>query len=242
MGKFEKAVLKQLRSLHDLGFRSADAACGAGRAVMVARPQVAVCWYLFAQEDSGGASAWLWVAPPTFPDDGLENHRAGVKVMLGVEVSEESNEDFLRAIAARVRRYAPRLEALHDVVVLEARSPDTRRGQKYLEEVKLVVALLEEAASEGSSALAEAIDVLQKCIRARRSLRPADEAFARIAPQMRSVLRATGAFLSDDDEVLAGGLVEDLYIHLLTSPAEPLHAARELAGLLGIPGPEADPR
>ena len=137
---------------------------------------------------------------------------------------------------SRTRQYSPHLAAIHDVVIRETSNPTTRRGRSYLAELKDVVAILELANCDDGRWLREPIDALCECIRKRGSLRRADVAFAAVAPRLRASIPSSDFATVEDDRLYASGLVEDLYLHFLTAPDDPLDAAREAAKDFGMLG------
>jgi hypothetical protein len=155
MSPFSKKVFKAFQPLiHKHGFRPAKAAAHKAFAAVVARPAQDICYYVFARDDRSGAgelSAQLWVAPPDFPADGLDNLGVGFKFHLGNLYEPE--EGFFEAVAGRVETLLPYLSGIAEAVRQELKEPAfrTRRFQVHTMQRALLDAVRKHSVQSGTN-------------------------------------------------------------------------------------------
>lgn len=143
MGKFSKTVFD---CFDGLNFRPSKATASDDFAVLTRRERPGVCSYIYVRDDrrgKGSIAVHYWVAPPDFPDDGLDNLGVGFKIPIGSTYDADA-DSFIQVARSRVDMLLPAIPSLVEVVERELETPAvvTKRLIAYREQVVLFSTVL----------------------------------------------------------------------------------------------------
>ena len=114
-----RTVSRAFSGLAARGFTPAPAAAAPGFVSLVKRAAEDVCLLVFVKDQPAGESVSLWVAPPDFPDEGLDRMRVGYRILLAERFSSEPLEDLLAVAEARAIRLLDGVPALYPLLRTE---------------------------------------------------------------------------------------------------------------------------
>lgn len=165
MGKFSKTIFD---AFDGLSFRPSKGSTSEDFAALIRRERPGVCSYIYARDDrrgNGPLAVHYWVAPPDFPDDGLDNLGVGFKIPLA-NTFDSDVDAFVRVARARVESLLPAVPSLTEVVERELETPTalTKRLVAYREQVVLFAAVMAFASTNDTVAetIGRARDAVQK--------------------------------------------------------------------------------
>ena len=212
MGKFSKSVFE---IFDGLSFVPSKSTASDDFAVLLRRERQMVCSYIYARDDrrgNGPVAVHYWIAPPDFPDDGLDNLGVGFRIFIASTF--QMSDDFLPSARARVQRLLAATPALAEVVVSEMREPvkdDTTRLGAYQEEVSLFRMVTQFAAKPGNT---DVVEIMQRAAEAVRRDRPYRE-FAMECQRLVGIVKAKRGDFPPEQQRLLGQ--SDLMLHTMLS-------------------------
>ncbi|HVS59522.1 MAG TPA: hypothetical protein VHE82_02385 [Gemmatimonadaceae bacterium] len=166
MTKFSALVLEAFKGSD---FTPATGVANDEFVALLRRESEQVCSYIFFRDDRRGGGAVAvdyWVAPPDFPDDGLDKLGIGFKVAIARAFGFQ--EDLLRVARRRVDILGQVVPAFTAAVTEEAKAPIvvTPRLGPYRDQIALYRIVMRRSADKSGRAIAEALqsaaDSLQK--------------------------------------------------------------------------------
>jgi hypothetical protein len=171
VGKFSKNVFE---TFDGLGFTPSKGTATEAFAALLRREGHDVCSYIYVRDDRSGNGAiaiHYWIAPPDFPDDGLDNLGVGFRILIAS--SFRPSDEFLTSARTRLERLLLATPVLAEVVSNDSKAPAivTKRLAAYREEVTFFRVLTEVSMLHGNADMAEAIERAADVVRRERPYR-----------------------------------------------------------------------
>lgn len=162
MGKFSRDVFE---AFDGLKFTPSTSTASDDFAALLRREHQSVCSYIYVRDDrrgKGPVAVHYWIAPPDFPDDGLDNLGVGYKI--GMASTFNYDGAFLSTARVRLEYVLATAPALAEVVVRELKHPATvtNRLTAYREQVALYEAMVRIADGELSDAIKRAREIVRQ--------------------------------------------------------------------------------
>jgi hypothetical protein len=171
MGKFSKSVFE---AFDGLGFMPSKGTATDDFAALLRRERHDVCSYVYVRDDrrgNGPLAIHYWIAPPDFPDDGLDNLGIGFKIP--ISGTFRPSDDYLPSARTRLERLLVATPALVEVVINDSKAPAvvTKRLAAYREEVRFFRAVTQVAVMHGNADMVEAMERAADVVKRERPYR-----------------------------------------------------------------------
>jgi hypothetical protein len=186
MGTFAKQVFNAFKGM---SFTPSTATASNDFAALLRREHETVCSYIYARDDrrgNGPVAVHYWIAPPDFPDDGLDNLGVGYKIPM---VSTFMPDDTFFSVArARVENVVGAATALSEAVMNECKAPSsvTSRLIAYREQVTLYDIVMRIGARGDNAEMVSVIERANEAVKAGRSYRAFSSECQRLAEILKS--------------------------------------------------------